>query len=583
MKLTIKLILAFGLLLCLQLGSGVSSILEMKDLAQDTDDLAANWLPSVESLGRIDKHFQGFRRNEFLHILSHEQEEMQAIEKSLATESDKLQKAQKDYEPLLSSDDEKARYSLLKQEIAAYLAANGRLLELSRRNQTEEATAMILGESREHFRKAYTLVEELVEINRKGAAIAGEESKATYRSGRIILVSVLVVALIVGVAAAGLLIRGVSRQLGEDPGYLHEVAEAIAAGNLEVRFRPQKREGGVYHVLRKMVDTLKSKIGEAEDKSRQAAEESERARQATAAAEEARVRAEQAKREGMLQAAGQLEGVVEIVTSASEELSAQVEQSSRGSEEQSRRVGETATAMEEMNATVLEVARNASQAAETAEQAKTQAQAGAKVVDQAVRGIGEVESQALNMKEDMSSLGTQAEGIGRILNVITDIADQTNLLALNAAIEAARAGDAGRGFAVVADEVRKLAEKTMAATKEVGEAIHGIQQRTRRNIENVDKTVRNIQEATTLAAQSGQALTSIVTLVDQVTDQVHSIATASEQQSSASEEINKSIEDVNRISSETADAMRQSAQAVGELAEQAQALRRLIEEMKSQG
>ncbi len=131
--------------------------------------------------------------------------------------------------------------------------------------------------------------------------------------------------------------------------------------------------------------------------------------------------------------------------------------------------------------------------------------------------------------------------------------------------------------------MRKLAEKTMAATKEVGEAIHGIQQGTRRNIENVDKTVRNIQEATTLAAQSGQALSSIVALVDQVTDQVHSIATASEQQSSASEEINKSIEDVNRISTETADAMRQSAQAVAELAEQAQALRRLIEKMKSPG
>ena len=64
-----------------------------------------------------------------------------------------------------------------------------------------------------------------------------------------------------------------------------------------------------------------------------------------------------------------------------------------------------------------------------------------------------------------------AEGIGRIMNVISDIADQTNLLALNAAIEAARAGDAGRGFAVVADEVRKLAEKTMTATKEVGDAI----------------------------------------------------------------------------------------------------------------
>ena len=583
MKLTVKLILAFGLLLCLQLGSGIISLLEMGDLAQDTDDLANDWLPSVDALARIDSHFQGFRRYEFVHILTQSAEGMQAAEKSLDTELDKLRQAQKDYEPHISSSEEKDLYGQLQAELTAYLAVHERMRDMSRKNQTEQATALIVGESRDHFLKVYTLVEKLVVLSRKGAATSAEAATATYRQSRLVAVASLAVALAAGIAAALLLIRGVVRQLGEDPGYLQQVAEAIAGGDLNVRFRPQKREGGVYLVLRKMVDTLKIKIGEAEDKSRQAAEESERARQATVEAEEARAQAERAKREGMLQAAGQLEGVVDIVTSASEELSAQVEQSSKGSEEQSRRVGETATAMEEMNATVLEVARNASQAAETAEQAKTKAQAGAKVVGQAVVGIGEVESQALGMKTDMGSLGDQAEGIGRILNVISDIADQTNLLALNAAIEAARAGDAGRGFAVVADEVRKLAEKTMTATKEVGEAIHGIQQGTRRNIENVDKTVRIIQEATTLAAQSGEALGTIVKLVDEVTDQVHSIATASEEQSAASEEINRSIEDVNRISSETADAMRQSAQAVVDLAGQAQVLRRLIGEMKSQG
>lgn len=291
--------------------------------------------------------------------------------------------------------------------------------------------------------------------------------------------------------------------------------------------------------------------------------------------------AERAKEEGMLQAAQQLESIVEIVTSASEELSAQIEQSSHGAEEQAGRVGETASAMEEMNATVLEVAKSASSAASTADQAKTKAAEGANVVTKVVQGIEEVQNQSHEMKNDMGILGRQAEGIGQILNVISDIADQTNLLALNAAIEAARAGDAGRGFAVVADEVRKLAEKTMTATKEVGDAIRGIQDGTKKNIENVDRSGRTIEEVTRLANNSGESLREIVSLAERTTDQVRSIATASEQQSATSEEINRSIESVNRISSETADAMRQSAQAVTELANQAQILKQLIDEMKS--
>ena len=182
----------------------------------------------------------------------------------------------------------------------------------------------------------------------------------------------------------------------------------------------------------------------------------------------------------------------------------------------------------------------------------------------------------------MNALGKQAEGIGQIMNVIADIADQTNLLALNAAIEAARAGDAGRGFAVVADEVRKLAEKTMAATQEVGQAIRDIQEGTRKNIANVDKAAVTIESATDLSVRSGEALSQIFNLVEQVNDQVQSIATASEQQSAASEEINKSVEQVSAISAETAQAMEQASSAVSELAQQSKVLQNLIHEMKTQ-
>jgi len=281
------------------------------------------------------------------------------------------------------------------------------------------------------------------------------------------------------------------------------------------------------------------------------------------------------------EAAGAMEDISELVSSATQELSAQVEQSSAGARVQAGRVAETATAMEQMNTTVMEVAKNAAQASQTSESARVKAVYGEEVVGKVVSFIAQINENSRRSRADMEALGSQARGIGQVLGVISDIADQTNLLALNAAIEAARAGDAGRGFAVVADEVRKLAEKTMLATKEVGEAIQAIQTGTQKNSENVELTVKAIEEATALAGKSGEALKEIVELVDLTTDQVRSIATASEEQSSTSEEINRSVDDVNRISTETSQAMEESARAVNDLAGQAMELRRLIENMRA--
>ncbi len=365
---------------------------------------------------------------------------------------------------------------------------------------------------------------------------------------------------------------------------LEAYASEVASGKLDSALTLHLRNeiGKLADSLRTMVASLKAKIAEADDKTRLAGEESSRAAQATREAEEAKAAAEHAMAQGMLRAAGKLDHVVGVMGAASEELSAQIEQSTRGAEEQTARVGETATAMEEMTSTVLEIAKNASSASNAADKTRREADDGAKVVTQAIAGIGDAQAQALALKTDMTTLGRQAEGIGQILNVISDIADQTNLLALNAAIEAARAGEAGRGFAVVADEVRKLAEKTMTATKEVGEAISAVQDGTRRNIGNVDAAVEKIEAATTLAGKSGEALSRIVSLVEGTSSQVASIATAAEQQSATCEEINRSIEGISRVSAETSDAMRQSAQAIVELAAQAQELASLVDSLKEE-
>ncbi len=273
-------------------------------------------------------------------------------------------------------------------------------------------------------------------------------------------------------------------------------------------------------------------------------------------------------------------GVSEQVSSSAEQLSVHIRQASRGAEDQLERTTEVATAVEQMNATIMEVARSAGIASDTSSSAQETAQHGAMQVRDVIRVMDEVNAKANELKQEMDGLGAQAEGIGRIMAVINDIADQTNLLALNAAIEAARAGEAGRGFAVVADEVRKLAEKTMQATNEVSSFIKAIQDSARKNLEVTEKTTQVIEQATELTHAAGDSLNKILQLVQSTDDQVRAIATASEEQSAASEEINRSTNEINRIAGETSQAMNNASNMVAEMAQRATALNEAMVRMK---
>ena len=288
---------------------------------------------------------------------------------------------------------------------------------------------------------------------------------------------------------------------------------------------------------------------------------------------EARLKAQNEK---ISDAVDNIDAVSVLLNTTAESLNESVRQAEGISCVQAERATETSNSMNEINAVIVEISKNASLASTHSETTKARAQSGAEVVDRAVVAISNAAKLSNELKANLSQLGHRAEEIGNIMNVISDIADQTNLLALNAAIEAARAGDAGRGFAVVADEVRKLAEKTMGATKEVGQAIATIQSSTKSNLEGMDKVSLAVEESSRLAGLSGKELREIVALILQTSDQIACIATATEEQSAASEHIAHSVAEVRNSCDETSLSMSDASKNVRELEKLAHQLRDII-------
>ncbi len=408
-------------------------------------------------------------------------------------------------------------------------------------------------------------------------AAVEKQAHAVANTGMVIAAVAIVVLLVL----LFFLARVITRPVLQTAQYTKAVADGELDAPLDIA---QKDEIGLMaDSLKIMVAKLKETILQAERKTREAEEESGKASQAMNEAENARRGAVSARSAGLLHAAERVADVLERVVSASTQMLRQSEELLQSTEEQSERITSTATAMEEMNTTVLEIARNAGDASSAGMETQNTAEQGATVVDKSKDAMNSTMSEVGKLDENMRRLDEQAQGIGAIIGVINDIADQTNLLALNAAIEAARAGEAGRGFAVVADEVRKLAENTMQATKEVSSSIGAIQQVAEDNIGAVETVLKHISQAGELSQQSGEMLRAIVGSAEHSASQIAGIATAAEEQSATSEEINNAIERISMITNQTADSAREFSSALHSLEEQIGVLNAIVDELRKEG
>ncbi len=270
------------------------------------------------------------------------------------------------------------------------------------------------------------------------------------------------------------------------------------------------------------------------------------------------------------------------VSSGTEQVAAAATQTEMGVSRQRDAIAQVAAAMTEIAAAVQEVAGNTSLAAQASQETDIQARSGRDVVQNTANSIDQLAHEIGQAAQTIRDLQTDSSQISVILKVINSVAEQTNLLALNAAIEAARAGEHGRGFAVVADEVRSLATRVGQSTEEINAMISLLQGQAHQAVETMERSQQEADASVALTRESGSALLRIVSSAETINQMTAQIATAAEEQTCVTTDMDRSISEIELIAEESTRAASETVSAAREIRQSMLRLKQLVGQFRVQ-
>jgi methyl-accepting chemotaxis protein len=575
-----------ALLICSSLfglaGLSVLSNTQMERVYTAANFSNENSVPALISLNSAVKSFGQLRVRLFRHVLNTDNTKTALYDKELKDSMAALDKALKSYEQTIVDAEDRRLFDAEKAALAAYEPNIEPLLALSRANkkdQAQDALNRLTAPGRVLQDAMDKHAQYNIELSRKSA----DEAVAIKHSAVLLSATIAVITFLATAALGLFLTRSLMRQLGGEPDLTAEIANKIAAGDLNspIDLKIGDNTSLLYSMktmqdnLNEIVDEIKAIVASAnkgdfstkmtlDGKAGYTKELSELLNQLSDTVDTAfndTIQVAQALEQGDLtqtvtrdyqgafdqvkqslnntvaklsQVIGEVNSAAANIAGASEEVSATAQSMSQATSEQAASVEETSASVEQMSASIDQNTENAKVTDGMATQASKEAAQGGEAV-----------------KETVHAMKSIAGKIG----IIDDIAYQTNLLALNAAIEAARAGEHGRGFAVVAAEVRKLAERSQVAAQEIGELA---------------------ETSVELAESAGQLLDTIVPSIKKTSDLVQEIAAASEEQSSGAGQINAAMDQLNKITQQNASSSEELAATSEEMSGQAAQLQELM-------
>ncbi|MEW5727136.1 MAG: methyl-accepting chemotaxis protein [Pseudomonadota bacterium] len=539
-----KLWTAFGLLLVSILGLGLFAVNRISAVNDLTTEMADNWVPSIEAVGAINVMAAKFRVAEARLLTTDDQNELRGIRSLIAERGQTLQEFRAQYEPLISSPEERALYGDFSTAWDEYMRHHARITELTERYLTGEAQALFVGPSLATFNRVGAALDKLSTFNHDGAMADNIRGDEIYANARTLVIVGLVVAVLMTGGMAFFLVVNVSRPVAG----MTQVMTRLSNNDLSVII-PATDRGDELGAMAQAVQVFKDKM--------------EANRRMEAEAKEAEKRAAESRKRDMNRLADEFDKsvktIVNGVSSAATEMQASAQALSSVAEQTQRQSTSVAAASEQATANVQTVATATTELSTSISEIGRQVDISSRVSRDAVE-------EAQRVGGLVQELSQAADRIGDVVKLINDIASQTNLLALNATIEAARAGDAGKGFAVVANEVKSLANQTAKATDEIGQQISSVQGATR-------EAVAAIQGISGTIAQIAEIAGSIAAAVEEQAAATQEIARNVQQAAEGTQEVSTTIVGVNQASTETGSAASQVLGAARELASQSEHLR----------
>jgi methyl-accepting chemotaxis protein len=542
-----KLMLPIGALAALFVVFGLDAVGEVEGLGGEVAKVATVDMPAVGYLLEADRDlyqalvaersmiFMDVKAPEYAALVKeHEENVRQAGERvgkfaAIAEESGMLSEGGVG-DKLKAYEELRQRWEPLSQKVVDARSSNTRA-------GRSTAIELTLGEAAEAFAKMRAVLDELSGQVAAGAEETATLTQATVEESRVHMSVVLAIGLGICVLLVLALPPLITRPMKRMIAHVEDIADGD--GDLTVRLEADSKDemGQLARAFNRFVEKLHELVS-----------------QTVASARE--------------------------LGGSAEKLAMVSADSDQAVAEQLSQIEMVATAMNEMAATVQEVASNASQAAAGARSADEGARSGARVVEETVESINQLAGAVQNASGAIGELETESNKIGAVLEVIKGVAEQTSLLALNAAIEAARAGDQGRGFAVVADEVRNLASRTQQSTQEIEAMIESLQTSARHAVSVMESGRSMAESSVQKAAEAGGSLGDITKAVATINDMNTQIASAAEEQTSVTEEINSNTAKIHQLAERAAEGSRHTASAAEDLSSVAKDLQGRLAQFK---